>query len=172
MEAIAKLLRFNHPAKNKLRQVILKEPVDRYLNSPQCAEKLRNQTIFGSITHTLRHSPEGRLGTNDKMLLDGPIILKVTDMWTTPEYLMGRIEIFDNLDEYEGKHKEIVANIIKLIRSGSNIGLSSVIQAYWNNDHTLAELVSFNGVDFTLSPSFEGCELVEVTNRRMGGNYE
>jgi hypothetical protein len=163
MEAIAKLLRFNHPAKNKLRQVILKEPVDRYLESQHCKEKLLNQTIFGGITHTLRHSPEGKLGTNDKMLLEGPIILKVTEMWTTPEYLMGRIVIFDDINLYEGKHREIVANIIKLIRTGSNIGLSSVIQAYWNPDHTLAELVSYNGVDFTLAPSFEGCELVDVT---------
>lgn len=165
MEAVAKLLRFNHPAKNKLRQVILKEPVDRYLQSQHCKDKLLNQTILGGITHTLRHSPEGKLGTNDKMLLEGPIILKVREMWTTPEYLMGRIIIFDDIDMYEGKHREIVSNIIKLIRTGSNIGLSSVIQAYWNTDHTLAELVSYNGVDFTLAPSFEGCELVEVDNK-------
>jgi hypothetical protein len=161
MDCIAKLLRFNHPAKNKMRQIILREPVDRYLESENCRLKLKNRTIFGGITHTLRHNPENKLGTNDKMLLEGPIILRVDDLWTTDEYLMGRIHIFDDLDMYEGRHREIVANILKLIKSGSMIGLSSVIQAYWTPQHTLAELVSYNGVDFTLSPSFEGCELVE-----------
>lgn len=161
MIVLAKLLRFNYPAKNKLRQVILRGPVDAYLATDKCKEKLRNQTVFGGITHTNRHSPENKLGTNDKMLLEGPIILKVLDMWTTDDYLMGRIEIYDDMDLYEGKHREMVSNILKLIKTGSNIGLSSVIQAYWNPNHTLAELVSYNGVDFTLSPSFEGCEIVK-----------
>lgn len=162
MKAIAKLLRFNHPAKNKLRQVILRGPVDAYLASDRGREKLLNQTMFGGITHTLRHNPENKLGTNDKMLLEGPIILKVTKLWTTDEYLMGELYIYDDMNLYEGNHRPIVSNILKLIKSGSNIGLSSVIQAYWNPDNTLAELVSYNGVDFTLSPSFEGCELVNI----------
>lgn len=161
MDCIAKLLRFNYPAKNRMKQIILREPVDRYLASEKCREKLRNKTMFGGITHTLRHNPENKLGTNDKMLLNGPIILRVDDLWTTDDYLMGRIHIFDDMDLYEGEHKAIVSNILKLIKTGSNIGLSSVIQAYWTPQHTLAELVSYNGVDFTLSPSFEGCELVE-----------
>lgn len=161
MKLVAKLLRFDFPAKNRKRQVIKREPVDAYLGSVACEEKLRNKTIFGGITHILRHGPQGPLGTNDSMLLKGPIILRVDRMWTTPEFLMGELTVFDDISLYEGEHKTVVSNILKLLKTGSNIGLSSVIQARWYNDNTLSELVSFNGVDFTLAPSFEGCEVVK-----------
>lgn len=160
MRAVAKLLRFEHPAKNRKRQVIKRKPVKAYLESEACASKLRNKTIFGGITHILRHGPQGPLGTNDKMLLEGPILLRVDNLWIEGDYLMGELTIFDDISLYEGDHRAIVSNILKLLRTGSKIGVSSVIQARWYNDNTLAELVSFNGVDFTLAPSFDGCELV------------
>jgi hypothetical protein len=143
--------------------IISKEVFNKYLNSNNYKDRFASKNFLGGSTHINRNDASqldegGVIGEGDEMLLNGNITHIVEEFWIAkdPEdkldYMCCRLEIMDNPDEYEGKSKEYIKTLVRLLKRGVMLPVSIVIKAVWDDEDRARQIVDILGLDITLSP--------------------
>ena len=68
----------------------------------------------------------------------------------------------DDPEEYEGKSKELIKTLTRLLRRGVQLPVSVVISAVWKNDIAV-RIKDILGFDFTLSPGYNKASIVDIS---------
>lgn len=158
IEFIAKILPCDLPAQSG--DVIPRNILLSYVNSPECRDRLQKGLITGGVTHYSRKTNKDGIPNADQILLDGNQFFKATELWMDGNFLMARFSVFTNL-ELEGEMKNTYNSFISALKNNIKYPVSSCLRAFWD-DTVCKEIVFLRGVDITLQPGFHGSEIVEI----------
>lgn len=145
---------------------IPRSTVEEYLSSDRYTHNMENRTSIGGITHKDRRVSsqyDGVVGPDDQVLISENYTHYISEVYLKGDdpICYGIVTILDP-NEYEGKRKENIINLIADLKSGIKLPVSIVVQGLWTYDDVCEKIISLKGVDFTLNPSFGSAGVVKV----------
>lgn len=143
-----------------------------YQNTPRYKDRKKNKNFYGGSTHLNRNdarkeSSGGVVGESDELLYSGNITHIIEDYFVRmdpdekKEYVYAVAEVMTNPDEYEGKGKELIKTLARLLNRGVQLPVSVVISAVWKND-VAVKIKDILGFDFTLSPGYNAARVISI----------
>jgi hypothetical protein len=129
-----------------------------YQSTTRYQERKQNKNFYGGSTHLNRNSSRkessgGVVGESDELLYSGNITHIIDDYFIklNPadgiEYVHATAEVMTDPDEYEGKSKELIKTLTRLLNRGVQLPVSVVISAAWRND-VAVRIKDILGFDF------------------------
>lgn len=137
---------------------IPRSSVEQYLQSDDYKQIIEDHISVGGRTHKDRKPRpeyEGLVGPNDQVMISDNITHYITKIFLKDNdpICYGIIHILDP-DDYGGKRRENIKNLIGDLKAGMKIPVSIVISALWSYDNVAEKISRIRGVDFTFDPSF------------------
>ena len=152
--------------------IIPKQSFLEYQSTPRYKERKQNRNFYGGSTHLNRNqsrkeSTGGVVGEGDELLYSGNITHIIDDYFIRRhsdgiEYVHATAEVMDDPEEYEGKSKELIKTLCRLLNRGVQLPVSVVISAVWKNDIAV-RIKDILGFDFTLSPGYNKASIVDIS---------
>lgn len=151
-----------------------------YVESEAYRKAMENRTCVGGLTHRSRNLSNANssgnpstlsksIGKSDMQLLVGEKaapIFYITKLELMPdEWVYADIQLFDEAMA-DDEAAQCIKRLKYLLLSGVKPGVSAVVLGYWDSSTTggdiLRKLVSINGLDITLNPSWKDAQVVKV----------
>jgi hypothetical protein len=127
IEFIAKILPCDLPAQSG--DIIPRNVLEGYINSPECKERLSKGLITGGVTHFSRKTNKEGIPNADQILLDGNQFFKATEIWMDENFAVARFEVFTNLT-LEGDIKNTYNSFINALKNNIKYPISSCLRAF------------------------------------------
>lgn len=148
---------------SKDKSVITSDAIREYLSSDAYTARYeRSKLAFLGITHKDRKktNPDYKnIGADDQVLVNKNTVGRINSLYINSKdnYLWGDGEMFDPAD-FSGQVKEDIQYITGLMKSGSILPASAVVDALWNSKMIAKKVLSIDGADITFNPSFVHAE--------------
>lgn len=151
---------------------IPRSTVEEYLSSDRYTQNIENRTSIGGITHKDRRVSsqyDGVVGPDDQVLISENYTHYISEVYLKGDdpICYGVVTVLDP-NEYEGRRKENIINLMADLKSGIKLPVSIVVQGLWTYDDVCEKIISLKGVDFTLNPSFGSAGVVKVFSSNQG----
>lgn len=175
MRVRCKFWRFDNPASDG--SIISQQVFEAYLRSPEYKEMIESGNGLGSLTHRsrdLKCNPsdignfKGVIGKDDSLLIVSPNmpapIWKIDSMYIEDGWAWAEMTVFDEKIADRSMAEQII-RFKSLVRSGSMLGVSAVIVAYWDNQggqDVCRKIHQIKSCDITNNPSQKGARITEI----------
>lgn len=175
MQVLLKLFNMEKPATDGSR--IPRSSVQEYLASSDYELIIKDHLALGGYTHKSRqvdHKYEDVISPDDQIVVDENITHYINKIFIKDDdpYCYAIIQVLDP-DNYSGKRRDNILNLMADLKSGIMLPCSVVIQAKWDYSNVAESIVRIKGVDFTLGPAFEGSGTIKVFSKTTKeGEYD
>lgn len=158
MDVLIRLYNMVEPAADG--SIISREVTNKYLNSDDYRTIIRDKIALGGKTHKDRVATEEYkqlIGPDDEVLVRKNSLFYIKKIFTREDsnFCWAIIHIYDP-DNFSGELRDEIVNLRALLKEGTKLPCSVVIQAIWSPSNECLEIIRIKGVDFTLNPSFAG----------------
>lgn len=158
--------------------IIPRQQTSNYLSSDEYRRMTEEHLALCGITHkdrVLDSCLKNVVGPDDQVLIHGNHIGYIDQIFlrdSNDKYCYAYIQVFDP-DQFAGEVRDRISNFIGLMKAGTKLPCSVVIQAMWSPSNRAERIIRIKGMDFTLNPSFKGSGTVKVMShkdeQRKGG---
>lgn len=176
MQFKVKLLSFNEPASDS--SIIRREVVEAYMATPEYKNAIMSRSLLGTMSHYPRSSSNVKnlspgisktVGKDDLLIIVGEAAPThyITGLECCDDgWLYATAEVLDERN-FDSHAADNIKRLKGLLKSGCLIGVSAVINGYWNNNSgtggdVLEKMVSLKSFDITLCPSWKKAQVVSV----------
>lgn len=140
--------------------IISRAVTEEYLASEDYKTIIRDKIALGGKTHKDRIASDEYkqiIGPDDEVLVKRNSLFYIKKIFIKEdsEYCWAIIHIYDP-DNFSGELRDEIANLRAMLKEGTKLPCSVVIQAIWSPTNECLKIIRIKGVDFTLNPSFEG----------------
>lgn len=158
MDVLIRLYNMVNPAADG--SIISREVTEEYLQSEDYKTIIRDKIALGGKTHkdrTVGDEYRSSIGPDDEVLVRRNSLFYIKKIFTKPDsdFCWAIISIF-NPDNFSGELRDEIVNLRGLLKEGTKLPCSVVIQAVWAADNRCLKIIRIKGVDFTMNPSFTG----------------
>lgn len=158
MDVLLRLYNMVNPAADG--SIISREVTEEYLQSEDYKTIIREKIALGGKTHKDRNVDDeyrASVGPDDQVLIDMNSLFYIKKIFTKPDsdFCWAIIHIYDPAN-FSGKLHDEIVNLRGMLKEGTKLPCSVVIQAVWAPDNRCLKIIRIKGVDFTLNPSFAG----------------
>lgn len=158
MDVLIRLYDMVHPAADG--SIISREVTNKYLASDDYETIIKDRIALGGKTHKDRVATEENrqvIGPDDEVLVKRNSLFYIKKIFTKPDsdFCWAIIHIYDP-DNFSGELRDEIINLRAMLKEGTKLPCSVVIQAIWSPSNECLEIIRIKGVDFTLNPSFQG----------------
>jgi len=169
MKILVRLYNMEDPAADG--SIIPRLQTSNYLSSDEYRRMTEEHLALCGITHkdrVLDSSLKNVVGPDDQVLIHGNHIGYIDQIFlrdSNDKYCYAYIQVFDP-DQFAGEVRDRISNFIGLMKAGTKLPCSVVIQAMWSPSNRAERIIRIKGMDFTLNPSFKGSGTVKVMSHK------
>jgi len=151
--------------------IIPRQQTSNYLSSDEYRRMTEEHLALCGITHkdrVLEPALKNVVGPDDQVLIHGNHIGYIDQIFirdSNDKYCYAYIQVFDP-DQFSGEVRDRITNFIGLMKAGTKLPCSVVIQAMWSPSNRAERIIRIKGMDFTLNPSFKGSGTVKVMSHK------
>lgn len=156
MDVLIRLYNMVNPAADG--SIISRKVTEEYLQSEDYKTIIRDKISLGGKTHKDRRPPmDAPIGPDDEVLVKKNSLFYISKIFTKPDsdFCWAVITIYDP-DDFSGELRDEIINLRGMLKAGTKLPCSVVIQAVWSPTNNCEKIIRIKGVDFTLNPSFAG----------------
>lgn len=148
---------------SKDKSMIPRSSAEEYLASESYDTRYNKAKLaFVGITHKDRKKTDSDLknvGADDQVLANKNTVGRIDSLYIADDnYIWGKGFIFDP-EDFSGQVREDIMYVQGLMKQGSILPASAVIDALWDNKMVARRILSIDGADITLNPAFTKAEI-------------